>query len=87
MATIKISELHPTSQFEKLSDADLQAVNGGQSAAQITTGATALVTGVNVGGGRIQNGTQSFNTFQGSIESPNFSASAFAGGFSQSFPS
>jgi len=83
---IKISELHPKSQFEKLSDDDLQAINGGQGF-QITTVGTVLVTGVNVGGGQIINGTESSSTFQAGLGSPRISARLFAGGFSQSFPS
>ncbi|MBN3941303.1 MAG: hypothetical protein V7L21_21855 [Nostoc sp.] len=89
MATIKISELQPESQFEKLSDADLRLVNGGGSNSQfqVTTGGTSLATGVNAGGGRIQNDTQSFGTVQGGVGSPSFLITFNANAFSQSSPS
>ncbi|MCC5668241.1 hypothetical protein LC653_31360 [Nostoc sp. CHAB 5784] len=85
MATIKISELQPESQFEKLSDADLRLVNGGQ-AFQFTTVGSTLVTGVAIGGGRIENGTQSTASLNAGVGSPVVNASLFAGGFSRSFP-
>lgn len=86
MATIKISELQPESQFEKVSDADLQAVKGGQNF-QIVTVGSSLSTGVTIGPGRIQNGTESVASLSGGVGSPTLTASLFTGSFSQSFPS
>ncbi|MDZ7969310.1 MAG: hypothetical protein RM368_30925 [Nostoc sp. DedSLP03] len=86
MAKIKISELQPESQFEKLSDADLRLVNGGDGFQFVTTG-SALVTGVTIGPGRIQNATTSQAGLNAGAGSPFISAFANAGGFSQSFPS
>ena len=90
MATIKISELQPESQFEKLSDADLQAINGGVSGGgsdfQFTTVGSAVTTGVTIGPGRIQNGTKSVATLNAGAGSPVVNASLVANAFSQSFP-
>lgn len=86
MATIKISELHPTSKFEKVSDADLRLVNGGGSDFQFTTVGSSISTGVTIGSGIIQNGTQSVASLTGGAGSPTVTASLFAGAFSQSFP-
>ncbi|MEH1816276.1 MAG: hypothetical protein V7K26_31800 [Nostoc sp.] len=89
MATIKISELQPESQFENLSDADLRLVNGGGSNdfQFVITGSSA-VTGVNASPtGRIENGTQSFFTLNAGAGSPFVNASLTTSGFSQSFPS
>ncbi|MEH2091556.1 hypothetical protein [Nostoc sp.] len=86
MATIKISELQPESQFEKLSDADLRLVNGGGSDFQFTTIGSAISTGVTIGPGRIQNGTTSSASLNAGTASPTVTATLFAGGFSQSFP-
>ncbi|MCC5608967.1 hypothetical protein LC612_19825 [Nostoc sp. CHAB 5834] len=82
MATIKISELQPESQFEKLSDADLRSVNGGQAFQFVTTGST-LVTGVTIGPGSIRNSTSSQ---AGLSNSPVISAFVNVRGVSQSFP-
>ncbi|MEH2212401.1 hypothetical protein [Nostoc sp.] len=87
MATIKISELQPESQFEKLSDADLRLINGGGSGFQVSTGGTSLATGVNVGSGSITNDTQAFGTIQGGVGSPSFTITFNADAFSRSFPS
>ncbi|MEH2128619.1 hypothetical protein [Nostoc sp.] len=86
MATIKISELQPTSQFEKVSDADLRLVNGGGSDFQFTTVGSSISTGVTIGPGRIQNGTTSIASLNAGTGSPTVSASLIASGFSQSFP-
>jgi hypothetical protein len=86
MATIKISELQPTNQFEKVSDADLQAVNGGQ-AFQLVLGSTSATTGAAVGGGGISNSTNSFFGVNGGVGSPSFRAFATSNAFSSSFPS
>ena len=88
MATIKISELQPESQFEKLSDADLQAINGGvsNSSFQFTTVGSTTTSGVAIGGGTIVNGTNSTATLNTGVGSPTVTASLFAGAFSQSFP-
>ncbi|OYD92853.1 hypothetical protein CDG76_19210 [Nostoc sp. 'Peltigera membranacea cyanobiont' 210A] len=88
MATIKISELQPESQFEKLSDADLQAINGGGNDFQFVITGSSAVTGVNASPtGRIQNGTNSFFTLNAGAGSPFVNASLTTNGFSQSFPS
>ena len=85
MATIKISELQPTNQIEKVSDADLQAVNGGQ-AFQLVLGSTSATTGAAVGGGRVSNFTNSFFSVNGAVGSPFFSASATSEAVSGSSP-
>ncbi|MEH2233524.1 MAG: hypothetical protein V7K71_28450 [Nostoc sp.] len=88
MATIKISELQPESQFEKLSDADLRLVNGGSNGFQFVITGSSAVTGVNATPtGRIENGTQSFFTLNAGAGSPFVNASLTTSGFSQSFPS
>ncbi|AUB44770.1 hypothetical protein COO91_11015 (plasmid) [Nostoc flagelliforme CCNUN1] len=85
MATIKISELQPKNQFEKVSDADLQAVNGGQ-AFQLVLGSTSATTGAAVGGGSVANSTNSFFNVNGGVGSPFFSASATSNALSSSSP-
>jgi hypothetical protein len=87
MAKIKIAELQPTSQFEKVSDADLRLVHGGDSDFQFTTIGSSLSTGVTIGPGSIQNGTQSVASLNGGAGSPTVTASLIAGAFSRSFPS
>ncbi|MDZ8035753.1 hypothetical protein [Nostoc sp. DedSLP04] len=86
MATIKISELQPESQFEKLSDADLRLVNGGNSEFQFVLVGTAATTGINIGPGRITNGTDSFFQLNGGVGSPRITASLSSGAFSNSSP-
>ncbi|MFN6481040.1 hypothetical protein [Nostoc sp. DedQUE07] len=86
MAKIKISELQPESQFEKLSDADLRLVNGGGSDFQFTTVGSAITTGVTIGPGRIENGTESVATLNAGAGSPVVNASLFANAFSRSRP-
>ncbi|MEH2172252.1 hypothetical protein [Nostoc sp.] len=87
MATIKISELQPESQFEKLSDADLRLINGGGNDFQVTTGGTSLATGINVGSGSITNDTRAIGTIQAGVGSPSFTITFNADAFSRSFPS
>jgi hypothetical protein len=86
MATIKISELQPTSQFEKVSDADLRLVNGGVDPSfQLVVGGTSATTGAAVGG-RIENGTSTDFILKGGVGNPNFSVDFLASAFSRSSP-
>ncbi|BAZ26351.1 hypothetical protein NIES4073_72570 [Kalymmatonema gypsitolerans NIES-4073] len=86
MATIKISELQPTSQFEKVSDADLRLVNGGVDPSfQLVVGGTSATTGA-AAGGRIENGTSSVFTLEGGLDSQDFKINVTAFAFSKSSP-
>jgi len=86
MATIKISELQPTSQFEKVSDADLRLVNGGVDPSfQLILGGTAATTGAAIGG-TVTNGTSSVFTLNLPSTILPFSATATASAFSLSSP-
>jgi hypothetical protein len=88
MATIKISELQPKSQLEKVSDADLQAVNGGTTTPpsfQLILGGTSATTGAAVGG-RVENGTNTVFTLNLEPSILPFSASVNARAFAFSSP-
>jgi len=85
MAKIKINELQPTPLLEKVSDADLKAVNGGLSF-QLVLGGTSATTGA-AAGGSVSNGTFSEFFLRGGLpDIATFSAGVSASAFSSSSP-
>ncbi|MBW4669419.1 MAG: hypothetical protein KME60_18870 [Cyanomargarita calcarea GSE-NOS-MK-12-04C] len=87
MAKIKINELQPIALLEKVSDADLKAVNGGDGLSfQLVVGGTSATTGA-AAGGRVFNGTNSQFFLNGGLpDTATFSVQVFASAFSQSSP-